>query len=42
MKVYLKINKEHQITELKFQTFGCAAAIACSSMVTELALGKHI
>jgi nitrogen fixation NifU-like protein len=43
MKIYLKVNKETQIIEdISFQTFGCAAAIACSSMVTELAKGKTL
>ncbi len=42
MKIYLKINKEDMIEDIKFQTFGCASAIACSSMVTELAMNKHI
>ncbi|UYP45399.1 Iron-sulfur cluster assembly scaffold protein IscU 2 [Candidatus Lokiarchaeum ossiferum] len=42
MKIYLKINKDEIINEIKFQTFGCASAIACSSMVTELAINKHI
>lgn len=40
---YLKINKDSKIiTEIKSKTFGCAAAIACSSITTDLALGKHI
>ena len=42
MKIYLKINNDEIIDEIKFQTFGCASAIACSSMVTELAMNKHI
>jgi nitrogen fixation protein NifU and related proteins len=42
MKIYLKIDAHDVIQDIKFQTFGCASAIACSSMVTELAIKKHI
>jgi nitrogen fixation NifU-like protein len=45
MKVYLKIKKKKgkdYIKEIKFQTMGCAAAIATSSMITKLAKGKTI
>lgn len=43
MKVYLKVNnKTNKIKDIKFQTMGCAAAIATSSMITELAKGKTI
>ncbi|HVP24841.1 MAG TPA: Fe-S cluster assembly scaffold protein NifU [Methanomicrobiales archaeon] len=41
MKIFLKI-RENRIEDIKFQTFGCAAAIATSSMVTELAKGKTL
>ena len=41
MKVYLKIN-EGVIEDAKFKTFGCGAAIATSSMATELVKGKTI
>lgn len=43
MKIYLKIDpKTEVIDDIKFETFGCAAAIATSSMVTELAKGKPL
>lgn len=41
MKIYLKI-KDDRIVDVKFETFGCAAAIATSSMVTELVKGKTL
>ena len=41
MKIMLKI-KDGKIKEIKFQTMGCAAAIASSSMLTELAKGKTL
>ncbi|MBW2146770.1 MAG: Fe-S cluster assembly scaffold protein NifU [Deltaproteobacteria bacterium] len=43
MKIYIKVDDdEDRITEAKFQTFGCGAAIATSSMITELVKGKTI
>ena len=42
MKIYLKIDEKDIITDVKFQTFGCGAAIATSSMATELIKGKSI
>lgn len=42
MKVYLKISDEGIIEDAKFKTFGCAAAVATSSMATELVIGKDI
>jgi len=41
MKIFLKI-RDNRIEDIRFQTFGCAAAIATSSMVTELAKGKTL
>ncbi len=42
MKMYLKIDENDVITDCKFKTFGCGAAIATSSMATELIKGKTI
>ncbi len=43
MWLYIKVDKEKNIiTDIKFKTFGCAAAIATSSMITQLAKGKSV
>ncbi|MDC7278561.1 MULTISPECIES: Fe-S cluster assembly scaffold protein NifU [Pseudobutyrivibrio] len=42
MKIYLKINDEQVIEDVKFETFGCGSAIASSSMATELIMGKPL
>lgn len=49
MKIYLKINKadsadrlDDKIIDIKFETLGCAAAIACSSILTDMAKGKNL
>ncbi len=41
MKIFLKIEND-RIIDVKFKTFGCGAAIASSSMATELIKGKTI
>ena len=41
MWVYIKV-KDNKIKDIKFKTFGCVAAIATSSMLTELAKGKTL
>ena len=41
MTVYIKV-KDDRIEDVKFKTFGCGAAVATSSMVTELAKGKTL
>ena len=41
MRIYLKI-EDNVITDVKFKTFGCGAAIATSSMATELIKGKSV
>ncbi len=42
MKIFMKIDEGENITDIKFQTFGCCAAIATSSMATELIKGKKV
>jgi nitrogen fixation NifU-like protein len=41
MKLYIKV-KDDRIVDAKFQTFGCGAAIAVSSMITEMVKGKTL
>ena len=41
MTFYIKV-KDNKLEDIKFKTFGCGAAIAVSSMVSEMAMGKTI
>ncbi len=41
MKIFIKVEDAH-LKDIKFKTFGCGAAIATSSMVTEMAKGKTL
>ena len=41
MSIYIKV-KDGRLEDVKFKTFGCGAAIATSSMITELAKGKTL
>ena len=42
MRIYLDIDEDGIIQDCKFKTFGCGAAVATSSMATELVKGKNI
>ena len=41
MRISIKVDKDH-IDDVKFKTFGCGAAVATSSMVTEMVMGKSL
>jgi nitrogen fixation NifU-like protein len=42
MKMYLKIDENGIVTDARFQTFGCAAAVATSSVATQMVIGKTV
>ena len=42
MTIYIKVNDDEVIEDISFQTFGCGAAIATSSMITEIAKGMTV
>ena len=42
MRIYLDIDDNGVIRDCKFKTFGCGAAVATSSMATELVMGKTV
>lgn len=41
MRISIKVDNDH-IDDVKFKTFGCGAAVATSSMVTEMVMGKSL
>ncbi len=41
MKIFIKV-EDDRLVDIRYQTFGCAAAIACSSMASEMVKGKSI
>lgn len=42
MRIYLKINEDEVIEDIKFKTFGCGSAVASSSMATTLVKGMSV
>ena len=42
MWLYIKVDKNDKIKDIKFETFGCVAAISTSSIITDLVKGKTI
>ncbi|MTI93967.1 MAG: Fe-S cluster assembly scaffold protein NifU [Firmicutes bacterium] len=42
MKLYIKVGADEIIEDIKFRTFGCGAAIATSSVITEMAKGMTV
>lgn len=41
VRIYIRVRNDH-IEEIRFMAYGCPAAIACCSMLTEMAKGRHI
>ena len=42
MRMTIKVDDDDHITDIKFKTFGCGAAVATSSMVTEMVMGRSL
>jgi len=42
MRISIAVDDKDQIADVKFKTFGCGAAVATSSMVTEMVMGKSL
>ena len=42
IRVWIKVSDDKHLSDIKYKVFGCPAAIACCSMMTELAMGKHL
>jgi len=42
MTFYIKVDSNEHVSDVKFKTFGCGAAIAVSSITSELAVGKSL
>lgn len=42
MKIYIKVDENEIITDLKFQTYGCGAAVSSSSVASTLIIGKSV
>ena len=42
MTFYIKVDDDERLSDVKFKTFGCGAAIAVSSMISEMAKGRTV